>query len=50
MGGIIPWTGAFVSREGEKVDRRVKEFQMANGEEQMANVKPFGFCHLQFAI
>jgi hypothetical protein len=28
----------------------VKEFQMANGKSQMANVKPFEFCHLPFAI
>jgi hypothetical protein len=31
----------------------VKEFQMANGKEQMANVKPFEFCSRfagQFAI
>jgi hypothetical protein len=28
----------------------VKEFQMANGKEQMANVKQFEFCHLPFAI
>jgi hypothetical protein len=27
----------------------VKEFQMANGKEQMANVRPFEFCHLNFA-
>jgi hypothetical protein len=26
------------------------EFQMANGKEQMANVTPFEFCHLPFAI
>jgi hypothetical protein len=27
-----------------------KEIQMANGKEQMANVKQFGFCYLPFAI
>jgi hypothetical protein len=27
-----------------------KRFQMANGKEQMANAKPFEFCHLLFAI
>jgi hypothetical protein len=28
----------------------VKESQMANGKEQMANVRQFEFCHLPFAI
>jgi hypothetical protein len=28
----------------------VKEIQMANGKEQMANVKELEFCHLPFAI
>jgi hypothetical protein len=27
-----------------------KEFQTANGKEQMANAKQFEFCHLRFAI
>jgi hypothetical protein len=27
-----------------------KVFQMANGKDQMANVKQFEFCHLPFAI
>jgi hypothetical protein len=27
-----------------------KAFQMADGKEQMANVKQFEFCHLPFAI
>jgi hypothetical protein len=25
-------------------------FQMANGKEQITNVKPFEFCHLPFEI
>jgi hypothetical protein len=50
MEGIIPWTGAFQGRcQGPGV-RWVKEIQMANGKEQMANVKPFEFCHLPFEI
>jgi hypothetical protein len=28
----------------------IKEFQMAKGKRQMANVKPFEFCRLPFAI
>jgi hypothetical protein len=29
---------------------QVKELQMANGKEQMANVRPFEFRHLPFEI
>ena len=28
----------------------LRRFQMANGKEQMANGKPFEFCHLPFAF
>jgi hypothetical protein len=38
-----------VSASGLRVERK-KGFQMANGKEQMANVKPFELYHLPFAI
>jgi hypothetical protein len=47
----------FHRRASQKAKRKaaarstlIQEFQMANGKDQMANVKQFEICHLPFAI